>query len=823
MIRALSSLTAMLLTLPLAQASPGIERLKAHGHGPLTGGSPTTGEVVTPAEAAGVDFVPAPLVWLPPIDEATLVAEDELAEKGQPMRFSVQRSVDMSVHEGQWVPVPGGHVWRVDIQSAGAVNTRLHLTGLDLGDGQQLFLSVPGWTQATAGPLEGLGDFGNGEAWGRFGPGDTARIEWFVSGDALPEALPFESVECSHGYIDVFEFLPVPRLAAQCHNDPACYPAWSAVSNATARMSFTSGGGSYLCSGQLVATTAADETPYFATANHCISTQSEANSLNCLFFYRAGTCNGTATAGTTVAGSDLVRTYAPSDCTLLMLRGALPAGVAWVGWQNTNPANGTSSVGIHHPAGAEQDISFCVKAATEAFCGTGSNWSTVDWTLGITEGGSSGSGLYVESTQLMYGVLTCGESACTNLTGQDGYGRWDVAVNSGGFGTFLAAGSDDTQEPNDSCAAARLIAAGSLSGLVLKRLNEDWYAVDVEAGATLSVSATCTHANGDVDFQLFANCGDTTPIASDAGNVNNASLTWSNAGASTARVYLRAFLASDTRNDYAMNVALSGGGGGGGGGGAASVRISQVYGGGGSTSGGPTYNKDYVELFNAGDGPADIGGWTIEYGSATGNWGSNSSTIFTFPAGTVIQPCHHLLVASATGSAAGGTLPVTPDFTFTMAMSATNGKVGLFNAVNSNKACGSELAGTLVDKVAYGTANCAETTAVPALSVTSGAVRNEEGMADTDNNAADFTVVTAPVPHIAASPAASTCSAPPPPCPGDLDGSGVVDAGDIGSLLLLFGDCAGGTPGCTGDLDGSGAVDAGDIGSLLLLFGECPA
>ncbi|NBX25938.1 MAG: hypothetical protein EBQ99_07815 [Planctomycetes bacterium] len=49
---------------------------------------------------------------------------------------------------------------------------------------------------------------------------------------------------------------------------------------------------------------------------------------------------------------------------------------------------------------------------------------------------------------------------------------------------------------------------------------------------------------------------------------------------------------------------------------------------------------------------------------------------------------------------------------------------------------------------------------------------------------------------------------------GDLDGNGTVDAGDIGSLLLLFGPCNG----CAADLDGSGEVDAGDIGSLLLLF-----
>lgn len=53
------------------------------------------------------------------------------------------------------------------------------------------------------------------------------------------------------------------------------------------------------------------------------------------------------------------------------------------------------------------------------------------------------------------------------------------------------------------------------------------------------------------------------------------------------------------------------------------------------------------------------------------------------------------------------------------------------------------------------------------------------------------------------------------PCPGDLDGNGAVDAGDIGSMLVAFG-----TP--DADLDGNGTTDAGDIGSLLILFGPCP-
>lgn len=50
---------------------------------------------------------------------------------------------------------------------------------------------------------------------------------------------------------------------------------------------------------------------------------------------------------------------------------------------------------------------------------------------------------------------------------------------------------------------------------------------------------------------------------------------------------------------------------------------------------------------------------------------------------------------------------------------------------------------------------------------------------------------------------------------GDLDGDGIVGAGDIAVLLLDFGAC----PGCPSDLDGSGEVDGGDIAFLLLLFG----
>jgi opacity protein-like surface antigen len=53
----------------------------------------------------------------------------------------------------------------------------------------------------------------------------------------------------------------------------------------------------------------------------------------------------------------------------------------------------------------------------------------------------------------------------------------------------------------------------------------------------------------------------------------------------------------------------------------ADVVISQVYGGGGASTGSPAYTNDYVELFNRGSSAADISGYSLQYGSAAGNFG----------------------------------------------------------------------------------------------------------------------------------------------------------------------------------------------------------
>ena len=195
------------------------------------------------------------------------------------------------------------------------------------------------------------------------------------------------------------------------------------------------------------------------------------------------------------------------------------------------------------------------------------------------------------------------------------------------------------------------------------------------------------------------------------------------------------------------------------------VRISQVYGGGGGT----TASTDFVELFNASGVAVNVGGWVIEYGSATGLWNSFTGNAFVIPAGTLIQPCSYLLFAGNVGTGGapsiGADIATSPTTQFNM--SGTTGKVMLVTQLNGDGtaggavACGSEV-GTIIDKVAWGpTATCFEGAATAALTSSTAAQRNAGGLADTDNNLADFTTGVAPAPRNSHSPGNAACFATP--------------------------------------------------------------
>jgi predicted extracellular nuclease len=196
----------------------------------------------------------------------------------------------------------------------------------------------------------------------------------------------------------------------------------------------------------------------------------------------------------------------------------------------------------------------------------------------------------------------------------------------------------------------------------------------------------------------------------------------------------------------------------------AQVVISQVYGGGGNS--GAVYTHDFVELFNAGSAPADLAGLTLRYASNNGNFPNSGTNYFELPADT-IPPGGYYLVQMAVGANTGMPGLPTPDAIGAATMGGTNGKIVL--ATMGDLACGSTT-GTpvpcspgqldlIIDLVGFGSATMFEGSAPTAvLSNATGAMRKENGCQDTDDNGADFDVVT-PVARNSASPAAQ-CGSP---------------------------------------------------------------
>ncbi|HEX6160579.1 MAG TPA: DNA/RNA non-specific endonuclease, partial [Thermoanaerobaculia bacterium] len=200
------------------------------------------------------------------------------------------------------------------------------------------------------------------------------------------------------------------------------------------------------------------------------------------------------------------------------------------------------------------------------------------------------------------------------------------------------------------------------------------------------------------------------------------------------------------------------------------VVISQVYGGGGSGSGSPAYTHDYVELFNRSNAPVVIGGWSLQYGSSTGQFASTATNLYAFPAGTTIGAGKYLTVKLGAAGTLGGTF--TSDFTTGgLSMAAGSGKVALAN-VSAALGCGATATpcalpdSRIVDLVSYGASNNGEgSTTVnngTGLQNTQGAIRKLSGCQDNDSNLSDFTVntvATGLVPRTASAPA-NVCDSP---------------------------------------------------------------
>lgn len=281
--------------------------------------------------------------------------------------------------------------------------------------------------------------------------GEDIIIEYYQP-KTVSEKASIEISELAYFYRDVINFEEEKansdeyRSSGSCNVNANCSEGndYRDIQRSECRIFVYMGSYGAWCSGTLVNNTAQDRKPYILTAGHCLQYSTSTSYFSHFIFYFNYQTNGCSTPSsepsyTSLSGCTRL-TYdnsygeSNSDYALLKLSNNVPESVNpfWAGWTRSTTAS-AGGVGFHHPSGDVKKIStFTATPTTIAYNGssTAYHWK-VKWVqttngFGITEGGSSGSGLF-NKDHLLFGTLTGGYSSCNtdNSYKIDWYGKMD--------------------------------------------------------------------------------------------------------------------------------------------------------------------------------------------------------------------------------------------------------------------------------------------------------------------------------------------------------------------------------------------------------------
>jgi len=434
-------------------------------------------------------------------------SEKEKSKKGKKfLRIGVVRSLESPLDplsDSELYPVTEGYIRVAGIVSEGAVGVRVQFKDMSLPQGARVFVYSLSNPNEFYGPYEGRGPSKDGSFWTPAILGDTAVIEYFTPAKSDSAKDPFKVNSIAHVYKD----MSVEKAAGFCELEVTA--EWQNVAKSVGRVDFVSGNDVGICTGTLLNNLTNDQTPYFLTANHCISTQSEAQSATVFWNYNTGDSPPGGTPATN--GADLLVTGTTSDFTLLRLTGSVPGGLFFSGWDSSTFTNTAGSAGIHHPDGSHKRISFgTARQPNSGNCPPESpQCLRVDWSSGVTEPGSSGSGIWIGNPSdpggpRLIGNLIGGLSSCGATPSEmwDVYGRFSVTYpNISSFleGTTCVTSLSATNQNFTSSGGTgsfNVNAAGSCN----------WTAVPSDSFVTITSGSTGS-GNGTVSFSLAANNG----------------------------------------------------------------------------------------------------------------------------------------------------------------------------------------------------------------------------------------------------------------------------------------------------------------------------
>lgn len=429
----------------------------------------------------------------------------------------------------QWSPVDGGRAARVAVASPDAGAMRLAIDLIGVPEDVEMVFFGSDLPQRLEGPVR-VGDIRDRTAawWSPVTEGATQTVEFFVPSRHDPASLPLNVVGASHIFATPSSHF-AKRVqdigaAGACNVDVACSaldgsPAFEGIAASVAQMVFTDGSFTALCTGSLINDSdPSSQVPWFFGANHCFDNESPpyktaaqmqavANTLATLWSFEAGACVNGHGSGVALAswsqlsgGARLIFSNPRSDVLLVRLNNAPPAGAFYSGWDPNPISAGTAVITIHYPEGDLKKVSQGIVQglAVPGVGGGGNSFIGVRWSLGTTEPGSSGAGLWSfnGSQYLLRGALWGGEALCTNPGGIDDFSRFDQAYAT--LAAYLGAsggGIDYTDlwwNPSESGWGLNLVQhpSGTLFGV--------WYTYDENGARTWYVVPSGTWTTGNV-------------------------------------------------------------------------------------------------------------------------------------------------------------------------------------------------------------------------------------------------------------------------------------------------------------------------------------
>ncbi|MEM1325350.1 MAG: 3-coathanger stack domain-containing protein [Bacteroidota bacterium] len=394
------------------------------------------------------------VISMPDIDLKALRADDILrANDNLPYRFAQGFPVSANIYTiGTWTTLPNGdRLWRLKIECQEALSINFLYDDFYIPSGGLYYIYAEDLSEV-------IGAFGahNNRPSRKFATGlvnsTSVILEYFEPAAVAGQGMISVS-QVAHGYRD-FENRNDPNAQAEglgdagnCQVNINCPEGnnWQIEKKAVARILIN---GVETCTGTLINNIANNCTPYFLTAEHCIDGTYDAvtnpDISGAVFYWnyeRAGCANSGSVPNETTAGATVVANADPpsgdasaSDFALFELTEDPSDDYdVYIAGFDASGSPGTNGVGIHHPGLDAKKI------ATHSITPTSvvnNNYWRIYWDQtanghSVTEGGSSGSGLFNSDKRLigqLFGGFLGGQPNCSDPADDEGdYGKLSIS------------------------------------------------------------------------------------------------------------------------------------------------------------------------------------------------------------------------------------------------------------------------------------------------------------------------------------------------------------------------------------------------------------